>query len=279
MPAKPSPKKATKKRENLEVGKRLVPAADKRERKGISRYTDFGDTYRVEKPLVIHKGKGKKLGDCENVAKQINKRTRNDPLLKKIHTLLLGRVNKQTKIKDNLEEFSGVVYTEDYTQDKLKTKLEKVHLVDIRSILGFFGQESKGTKDECIDNLVSFLEKPAASDLVVASPKKRKRSASPSSSRSRSRSRSPVAKKARTKKDKNAPKRPLSAYMFFVKDARDDVVKEHGLKGSEIVTEAGKILGAKWKKISAAEKKKYQAKADKDKERYQKEKKKYEAKK
>jgi len=283
MPAKPA-KKGAKKSEGLEVPKRLSVSSEKRDRKEIARYTDFGDSSRIEKPLVIHKGKGKKLGDCENVAKQIAKKTRSDPLLKKIHTILLGRVNKQTKIKDNLHEFSGVVYADDFNREKLEAKLDKQRLNDIRAILHFFGQEAKGTKEECIEHLVNFLEKPAASDLVVASPKKRKRSASPASrskspSKKSKSSKSEKPKKKRAKKDPNAPKRNLSAYMFFAQDKRESVVKEHGLKGKEAVTEAGKLLGAMWHKVSASDKDKYQAKADKDKERYVKEKKKYDAKK
>jgi hypothetical protein len=72
----------------------------------------------------------------------------------------------------------------------------------------------------------------------------------------------------RKKKDPNAPKRAMSAYMFYAQANRDKVKKDHpGASFGEI----GKILGKMWGKASASEKSKYEAKAEKDKERYEKE--------
>ncbi|RNF08124.1 high mobility group protein [Trypanosoma rangeli] len=65
-------------------------------------------------------------------------------------------------------------------------------------------------------------------------------------------------------KDKNAPKRSLSAYFFFASDFRK--------KNPELsVTEASKAAGAAWKELSDEMRKPYEAMADKDKERYQRE--------
>jgi len=74
-----------------------------------------------------------------------------------------------------------------------------------------------------------------------------------------------VAKKA---KDPNAPKRPQSAYFLWLNDNRPAIKKAHP---DASITEVAKIGGAQWRKITAAEKKKYEDLNAKDKERYAKE--------
>ncbi|KAL0076442.1 non-histone chromosomal protein 6 [Phycomyces blakesleeanus] len=76
-------------------------------------------------------------------------------------------------------------------------------------------------------------------------------------------------KKRRTKKDPSAPKRGLSAYMFFSQDQRH-VVKENNPDAS--FGQIGKILGERWKKMTDADKKPYNQKAELDKKRYEDEK-------
>lgn len=52
------------------------------------------------------------------------------------------------------------------------------------------------------------------------------------------------APKKRQKKDKNAPKKGMSAFMMFSNEIRQDVLKENpGIAFGEV----GKIIGAKWK--------------------------------
>merc|ERR1712200_27607 len=77
-------------------------------------------------------------------------------------------------------------------------------------------------------------------------------------------------KKVKAKKDPNAPKRGLSAFMFFAKEERPKVLKDNPSFG---VPEVGKELGARWGKL--ADKKKFEALAAKDKSRYEAEMKKY----
>ncbi|KAF7714393.1 Non-histone chromosomal protein 6 [Penicillium ucsense] len=78
----------------------------------------------------------------------------------------------------------------------------------------------------------------------------------------------------RRKKDPNAPKRGLSAYMFFANDNRDKVREENpGITFGQV----GKMLGDKWKALSETERKPYDAKAAADKKRYEEEKAKYNA--
>ena len=71
----------------------------------------------------------------------------------------------------------------------------------------------------------------------------------------------------RKPKDKNAPKRPTSAYFLFVKDARPGVVKKNP-KAS--ITDIAKLLGKEYKKLSKAQLAKYQKEADKLKTAYSK---------
>ena len=54
------------------------------------------------------------------------------------------------------------------------------------------------------------------------------------------------------KKDPKAPKRALSAYMFFSQDWRERIKAENPTAG---FGEVGKLLGAKWKELDDEEKK------------------------
>lgn len=77
---------------------------------------------------------------------------------------------------------------------------------------------------------------------------------------------------ARKKKDPNAPKRSLSAYMFFANENRDIVRAENpGISFGQV----GKVLGEKWKALQGDEKVPYENKAEADKKRYEKEKAEY----
>ncbi|KLO16574.1 hypothetical protein SCHPADRAFT_205372 [Schizopora paradoxa] len=73
-----------------------------------------------------------------------------------------------------------------------------------------------------------------------------------------------AAKGGRGKKDKNAPKRALSAYMFFSQDWRERIKTENPDAG---FGEVGKLLGAKWKELDDSEKKPYIDQAARDKTR------------
>ena len=91
-----------------------------------------------------------------------------------------------------------------------------------------------------------------------------------------------AAKKTATKggkvkkvKDPNAPKRPLSAYMFFGQAMRSKIVAANPqMKATEIMQQ----LGVEWKKCGDKDKSKYEAQAAADKTRYDNAMKKYKAK-
>lgn len=75
----------------------------------------------------------------------------------------------------------------------------------------------------------------------------------------------PKARKPRKKKDKDAPKKGLSAFMYFSSDKREQIKADNpGIA----FTEVAKKLGELWKTLSAEDKKPYEAKAEEDKGRY-----------
>ncbi|EDO14988.1 hypothetical protein Kpol_376p1 [Vanderwaltozyma polyspora DSM 70294] len=78
----------------------------------------------------------------------------------------------------------------------------------------------------------------------------------------------------RRKKDPNAPKRALSAYMFFANETRDIVRAENP---DVSFGQVGRILGEKWKALTPEDKVPFEAKAEADKKRYESEKELYNA--
>lgn len=76
------------------------------------------------------------------------------------------------------------------------------------------------------------------------------------------------ARAKRQKKDPNAPKRYLSAYMHFANENRDTIRQENP---EASFGQIGKLLGQKWNSLSAEEKAPYEDKAGVDKKRYEEE--------
>ena len=84
-----------------------------------------------------------------------------------------------------------------------------------------------------------------------------------------------MGKKKRAKKDPNAPKRPMTAYLIFTNDNRAKIMEEiPGIKFTEVAKEASK----RWKELDAEAKAVYEDKNKADKVRYETEMKAYTAK-
>ncbi|KAG0283358.1 Non-histone chromosomal protein 6 [Linnemannia gamsii] len=83
-------------------------------------------------------------------------------------------------------------------------------------------------------------------------------------------------KKKRAKKDPNAPKNPLSAYLLFCNDHRDDVKAKNPDASFGAI---GRLLGDMWRGYSESQKAPYNAKHEKAKAKYAVEKAAYDAKK
>ena len=80
----------------------------------------------------------------------------------------------------------------------------------------------------------------------------------------------------KNKKDKDAPKKAISAYFFYIKERRESITKElPKLNNKEIV----KKMSEEWNALSDDKKKPYVQKALEDKKRYEKEKADYDKKK
>ncbi|KAJ1985471.1 Non-histone chromosomal protein 6 [Dimargaris cristalligena] len=76
-------------------------------------------------------------------------------------------------------------------------------------------------------------------------------------------------KKRRGKKDPNAPKRSLSAYMFFAQSNRENIKRDNP---DATFGQIGKMMGAQWKSMTDTDKIPYEDQARADKERYEEEK-------
>jgi len=93
-----------------------------------------------------------------------------------------------------------------------------------------------------------------------------------------------VEKKEKKKKDKNAPKRPITAFFAYIKGRRDGLKKEQPkLTNTELVSVGHCVtlqkMSVEWKALTEKEKEPYVKVAAKDKDRYTKEKKTYDEKK
>jgi len=76
----------------------------------------------------------------------------------------------------------------------------------------------------------------------------------------------------RQKKDVNAPKRPLSAYIIYCQEQRESLKKKNpDMKATELTSQ----LGSMWRALSDDKKKQYLTKQEKERERYQREMKDY----
>ncbi|KAJ3088556.1 FACT complex subunit [Quaeritorhiza haematococci] len=119
-------------------------------------------------------------------------------------------------------------------------------------------------------------------------PKKKKASPPPAKKTKKSKAKdsdedgspSPPKKKAKAegkaKKDKNEPKKGLTAFMFFSKEKRPQVVADNpGMAFGEV----GKAVGQLWSELSKEDKEPYEQMAKDDKERYERDIKEYKKKK
>merc|ERR1711976_1052691 len=206
---------------------------------------------------VIPKGSGDALGDIHNVNVLFSKE-KDSTMVGLIHRLCFKSPGKKTTAKKEIRQFCGLAQAD---KDGITARLERIALPKLRVVARIFDcKPDNGDKDDYVEAIAKFLGKPKASGRTLreASPSPRKRKASGKKSK----------KGKRSKKDPDAPKKGLSAYMFFCADQRDAVKKKHP---SYTLGEIAKKLGAKWGDLTDAEKKPYNKQAAKDKERYAKE--------
>lgn len=145
-------------------------------------------------------------------------------------------------------------YTNMAEQDKARYQTELAKYNEEKTALDMFYQKKKQ------DAAMEFLEAHAAAQAALDKAEAEKN------------------KGKKTKKDPDAPKRPMSAYMYFTMEKRDSVVKKNP---EAPITEVTKILGEMWT-VAKGKKgkngtKKFDDMAAKDKERYEEEKASYDA--
>lgn len=75
------------------------------------------------------------------------------------------------------------------------------------------------------------------------------------------------SKKVKKVRDPNKPKAPQTAFFFFSTEKRQEARDKLG-PGSHPASEVAKLLGQRWISLTEGEKKDYQDRADRDKERY-----------
>jgi structure-specific recognition protein 1 len=124
------------------------------------------------------------------------------------------------------------------------------------------GNESGSDSDNDNDSGSGFDEdnRPAAKKVKKASVSSKKRPRDEEDDGKKKRQ-----KKEKKEKDLNAPKGATTSFMLFSNDVRASVKAENpGLS----VTELSKIIGAKWREMSAEDKEPYEEKARKDKQRF-----------
>eukprot|EP00727_Mastigamoeba_balamuthi_P009033 m51a1_g4752 putative nhp6ap (322) ;mRNA; f:411485-412748 len=285
---------------SLKLGKKMQPASDKRQPKALSRLS-LSAAKAPKKAVEVVAGKGKKLSDLSYVMDQFERRTRDDVALQTLHRLAYGAPVRGALLKKQLREFSGVVYAEGaLSRDKLKARIGARTLNVLRDLCSLVGLERGGDRDEVEERLLAWLEKPAdtgakaaaapshkraAAKASAASPEPRKKKAkagkkdkakpaaakkgSSSSSKKGAATSSKKSGSSSKKGAKGEPKRPLTAYMYFVQENREEMAKKHP---KEKVTEIAKRLGESWRKLKEKEKAPFEERAKKDKARYEKEK-------
>lgn len=112
-------------------------------------------------PLVIVAGKGKKLGEIDNVAVRIGKLPSKSDTLKRLHSFCYGRPGVATVLKKNLREFSG--FDSDDKCEKMRASAGRCAAAQLREVLTLCDLELSGTKDALIERLCTWLRKPVPS--------------------------------------------------------------------------------------------------------------------
>jgi protein DEK len=166
-----------------------------RHRKAVER---FKEEPKEAKEIVIPKGEGVKLGDISKVVERFQELPRTAPVFTDLHRILFGRPGstKNQKIKENLLEFSGLVYhNKEAERKKLIEKLNNYKLPAIKEICYVLNLERSGGKEEIVNRLIDFLEKPA--------PQKGSTPSKPSKKRARpSKEKKKKEKKGKVQKEK-----------------------------------------------------------------------------
>ncbi|KAF6173460.1 hypothetical protein GIB67_027155 [Kingdonia uniflora] len=125
--------------------------------------------------------------------------------------------------------------------------------------------DSSGGEDSDASENKDDKEKPTKKEAKKEAPTASKPSSSAKRKTKDGEEEGSKKRKVKKKKDPNAPKKALSAFMFFSQSERENVKKSNpGIT----FTDVGRVLGERWRQLTAEEKEPYEAKARSDTVRY-----------
>lgn len=212
-----------------------APRASGRSRRPPEEYTV---EVPVHKEFTVVPGKGRRLGDMPKVVAQLEKHKARDAVLQLLYQAAFGRRGAQAKLKAHLRDFSG--YAEDGAADRAARSLGKQTMADIKAVAGIVGVERSGRKDEVVDRVVRFLDRPGGD---AKAPRKRPAKDA----------------KAPTGGAKGEPKgsaaTPSKALGLYIK-AKLPALKEKNAGVSE--AELTKHLRTKWEGLAPEKRRKYE---------------------
>lgn len=135
----------------------------------------------------------------------------------------------------------------------------------LKAACQLLGLERGGNKNALVNRIIDFLYNP--DPAVTRMPAKRTVKI-PSGTGSASEPTPTVVSKRRGKKDPFAPKKPMTAYFAFAQEVRPHLKAQYPDRG---VTDIARVIGEKWRELTDAQKKPYEAMAARDKKRYERE--------
>ena len=142
-----------------------------RVRKATAAFVPTMFTSKKNQGLEVAPGNGTKLEDMPNVVSNFQQVTWSNPHLKMLHMIVFG-VGKKKEFKQRLLGFSGYANMDSSQTEKIRAKIHKLQLQDLKSVMDLVdierGQESfdekkNPTKDMLTDRFLQWIEEPFVS--------------------------------------------------------------------------------------------------------------------
>lgn len=196
-------------------------------------------------------GKGKALGDLDNVNENITAVKNSD--LKDVYNMVFARRGKEKEFKRHLRLFSGFPAGTD--RAKRLENMGRFFLPALKEACRIFGLERGGTKEEIAERLVEWLQKPSGKGGKKKSLTPGKKAKTPSKEDSAKKAKKTPAK---AKKPSTPVAKPRAAVSLYAVDVRDAIKEEHAdLDDAALM----KMIRAQYEALGADEKAPYEEKA------------------
>ncbi|KAH3773489.1 hypothetical protein DPMN_174850 [Dreissena polymorpha] len=146
----------------------IIEDGKKRERKKVERMSDIMKESLDAKPVEILEGKGRALGDIPFIEHKISRAKPED--LKLLYRVLFRKPGKQLEHRKHIRQFSRFPFPK--TDEEYKKRLEILKKLSftknmIQHCCEIIDVPRSGNKEELIDRLMEWLEKPADSGRNV----------------------------------------------------------------------------------------------------------------